>query len=62
MAGVRFLVALGGDEYAGTRTVTIHRTAFTARFPCFDVQAVYQFLVHIVRQVNGYADGVIHPF
>ena len=56
------LVTLGRDEHAGTRTVAVNRTALAAGFPCFYIQTVHEVFVYVVRQVDGYADRVIHPF
>ena len=56
------LVTLGRDEHAGTRTVAVNRTALAAGFPCFYIQTVHEVFVYVVRQVDGYADRVVHPF
>lgn len=48
--------------HTGTRTVAVNCTALAAGFPCFYIQTVHEAFVYVVRQVDGYADRVVHPF
>ena len=56
-----FLLLFGCQQYTGTWTVTINRTAFTAALPCFNIQRIYQFFRHVSRQVDGYTDRMVYP-
>ncbi len=46
----------------GTRTVPIDRTSLASALPSLDIKLSHQFLGHIRRQVDGNADGMVHPF
>jgi ribonucleoside-diphosphate reductase alpha chain len=50
-----------GNHHTRATSVAIDCAAFASRTPCFYVQFVHKCLVYVVRQVHGYADGVVHP-
>ena len=60
--GLSFLLlVLGGDEYAGARSVAIDGAALATRAPSLDVELIYEVLRDIVRQVDRHADRVVDP-
>ena len=57
-----FLLFVHLDHHTRARAVTINCAALTATSPSFHVQAIYQCLIHIVRQVHRHGYRMVHPF
>ena len=56
------LFLLHAFQHPHAAAVAIHGASLAPAAPCLFVELPYQFLRHVVRQVDGYGDGVVNPF